>query len=202
MPDLAARALGRGDIDRGRSTGSIPGGEDNALVGWVELGEPIVVPQQPEPTAGDNERNCDLRVHLREAARQVADIKKAVLKLSQAEQTFLRRRIETLSDGPRGLALNRGSLNPAGARQLTQENPARGVAKRDRSGRAIDGHMESRQLECDRLRGFTHVKRGTGDFFRKDQTRRFGCFATDEAHANGVIQQRLDGETATIDRQC
>ena len=172
------------------------------MVGRVELGEAVVVPEQAEAAAGNDERDRDLRVHLREAAWQGAHVEKPVLELAEAEEALLGGRVERLGDGPGGFALHGSRLDPPGTGELAQEYPTRGIGKSEGAGRAVDGGAQVWQFECELLPGFVDGGGGRGEFFGKDEAGGRGLGLACETDADGVVQQRLERELSAVDLQC
>ena len=91
---LTLVALGRGDVHLLAGTSSLTLRQGDALAAGVELRQAVVVPQDAIALAGDEHGQTNLRVHLRQPARQSAHVAIAILELAETIEMLILGRSE------------------------------------------------------------------------------------------------------------
>ena len=163
------------------------------MVGRIEVGEAVIVPEETVALVGQDERQGDLGVHLREPAGDAPHVQEAVLELARAEKELVFRGKEPLGNFEGGLTLDlrRCQAPPAGG--LLQQQVPGGIEEGQRTvGPVAYGHGCGAYLHGPILpRG---GELGGGDAFRINQFReRLEAFRL-QAYPDRVVRQGLQDE--------
>ena len=94
LAHLTLAAFGRGDVHHLLLTLALALHQFHLLAAGVVVHQAVVVPQQSVALARQNHGQRNLRVHLRQTARQPAHVAVAVLELSQSIEALVLRRVE------------------------------------------------------------------------------------------------------------
>ena len=193
---LPAVARGAGGVHRLALAVLARHGQRDGLVRRIEVRETVVVPEQAIPLVGQDERQGDLRVHLREPPRDAPDVQEAVLELAGAVEELILGGGEPQGGAVGGLSLD-GRLDEAVA-VLPEEHVAIGIGESQGAVLIAGAHLGGTHFDDPALSG--DVELGRGHCFRVNQLGERLIIGRFQADPDGIVEQGLQDQRSVLGR--
>ena len=162
----------------------------DGLVRRIEVRQAVIVPKQAVALVGQDERQGDLRVHLREPPRDAPDVQETVLELTCPVEELILGGGEPQGGGIGGLSLD-GGFDEAVA-LLPEEYVAIGIEEGQGAVLVAGAHLGRTHFDNPVFLG--DVELGRGDFLHVHQFIQRFVIGRFQAYPDGVVHQGLQDQ--------